>query len=127
MGIKGRLPLVLVVDDFDDARDMYAEFLGAGGYAVTAAADGEQALQAAARQQFDVIILDIALPKLDGISVIRELRRRNDHTPVITLSASVNEETRDNAVQAGASLALEKPCLPDELAEAVRRTLQRRS
>src|SRR5215472_17164450 len=87
---------ILLVDDFDDAREMYAEFLAATGHSVISASDGEQALEAAARHPFDLIILDIALPRLDGISVIRTLRRwpQTKLTPIITLSASVNEEMR---------------------------------
>jgi len=117
---------ILLVDDFDDAREMYAEFLAAVGHSISAAADGQQALDLAQRERFDVIILDIALPKVDGISVIRTLRNwpQTKGTPIITLSASVNEETRYEAVRAGANLSLEKPCLPDELATAVRKILR---
>ena len=118
---------VLLVDDFDDAREMYAEFLRAAGHRVTEAADGHEALERAERETYDLIILDIALPRVDGISVIRALRKRerNRRTPIITLSASVNEETRHEALEAGANLALDKPCLPDELAQAVSKMLRK--
>lgn len=117
---------ILLVDDFDDAREMYAEFLAAAGHRVTPAADGQEALDRAEGTKFDLIILDIALPRVDGISVIRALRKRepNQKTPIITLSASVNQETRDQALDAGANLALEKPCLPEELATAVAKMLR---
>ena len=119
---------ILLVDDFHDAREMYAEFLASNGHRVTPAADGQEALDLAEREKFDLIILDIALPRVDGISVIRALRRRepNQRTPIITLSASVNEETRHEALEAGANLALDKPCLPEELAAAVAKMLQQK-
>lgn len=118
---------ILLVDDFDDAREMYAEFLSSAGHRVLAVADGQAALEVAARESFDLIILDIALPKLDGISVIKRLRAQEatKQTPIITLSASVEEEVRMSAVEAGADLALDKPCLPMELETAVRVLLQR--
>lgn len=118
---------ILIVDDFDDAREMYAEFLSSVGHRVVSVADGQAALEAAVREAFDLIILDIALPKLDGISVIKRLRAREatKHTPIITLSASVEEEVRMSAVEAGADQALDKPCLPMELETAVRVLLQR--
>ena len=118
---------ILLVDDFDDARDMYAEFLSSSGHYVLAVGDGQAALEAAERERLDLIILDIALPKLDGITVIKMLRSREatKRTPIITLSASVEEEVRMAAVEAGADLALDKPCLPAELETAVRDFLER--
>jgi two-component system, cell cycle response regulator DivK len=118
---------ILIVDDFDDAREMYAEFLSSVGHRVVSVGDGQAALETAMSEPFDLIILDIALPKLDGISVIKRLRAREAtrRTPIITLSASVEEEVRMSAVEAGADLALDKPCLPMELETAVRVLLQR--
>jgi len=117
---------ILLVDDFDDAREMYGEFLASLGHRVLTAADGHAALEAAEREQLDLIILDIGLPRLDGIAVIRLLRAREGtrRTPIITLSAMVEDGMRTAAVEAGADLALDKPCLPMELEIAVRAFLQ---
>jgi DNA-binding response OmpR family regulator len=117
---------ILLVEDFEDAREMYAEFLCGAGHSISAAADGQQALDMAEHGGFDLIILDIALPKVSGITVIRRLRTwpQTKETPIITLSASVDDDTRYEAVNAGANLSLEKPCLPDELAAAVRKLLR---
>lgn len=112
---------ILIVDDFDDARELYAEFLRLRGYEVTGAADGPAALHLALPASYDVIILDLALPRMDGISVLRALRAdaKTARTPIIILSASVGSEPREETLRAGADLFLEKPCLPDELEAAI--------
>ena len=112
---------ILVVDDNEDSRSIYAEMLSLGGYGVVTAADGEEAIAYALRVPFDLIILDLCLPKIDGICVIKEVRSSSmaRSTPIITVSAG-DELMHSQALAAGADLALEKPCLPDELREAVR-------
>jgi len=117
---------VLIVEDTADSRDMYMEFLGSNGYQVTGAEDGLQALRVADATVPDLVVLDVALPKLDGFTVLRRLRKdpRFARTPILTLSASVANDYRDQAMRAGATDALEKPCLPDELLEAVRKALR---
>lgn len=116
---------VLIVDDFEDARDLYAEFLRLQGYDVSGAADGPAALNLALPAEYDVIVLDLALPRMDGLEVLRQLRRNEGtkRTPIIILSASVGQEPRDDALEAGADLFLEKPCLPDELEHAIESVL----
>ncbi len=112
---------ILIVDDFEDARELYAEYLRMRGFEVSAAADGPAVLHLAMPAQFDAIVLDLALPRMDGIDVLRELRRdpRTSAVPIIILSASVGPEPREQALEAGADLFLEKPCLPDELEAAI--------
>lgn len=112
---------VLVVDDNEDSRDIYSETLSLAGHRVVAAADGEEALAYALRVRFDLIILDLCLPKVDGIGVIKAVRSSPAarSTPIITVSAGDDLMHRE-ALAAGADLALKKPCLPDELEEAVR-------
>ena len=119
---------ILIVDDFDDARDLYAEYMRLRGFEVSSAADGEAALHLALPASFDLIILDLALPRMDGIAVLRELRRhpQTTRTPIIILSASVGDEPRLETLRAGANLFLEKPCLPDELEKAVLGLLEAR-
>jgi len=120
---------VLIVDDFEDARDLYAEFLRLQGYEVSGAADGPAALNLALPAGYDVIVLDLALPRMDGLEVLRQLRRnaKTKSTPIIILSASVGHEPREDALAAGADMFLEKPCLPDELEQAIQSVLPRRS
>jgi two-component system cell cycle response regulator DivK len=118
-------PRILVVEDFVDSREMYMEFLLAHGFEVVGAEDGLAALRSIEQHPPDVVVLDIALPKLDGLSVLRRLREdpRFAALPVLTLSASLGADYQREAVAAGATAALEKPCLPEELLEAVRKVL----
>ena len=119
---------ILIVDDFEDARELYAEYLRMRGFEVSCAADGEAALRLALPSGYDLIILDLALPRMDGIAVLRELRRHSPtaKTPIIILSASVGTEAREQTLRAGADLFLEKPCLPDELETAMLELLKAR-
>jgi two-component system cell cycle response regulator DivK len=120
---------ILIVDDFEDARELYAEYLRLRGFEMTGAADGQAALHLALPAGYDLIVLDLALPRMDGISVLRALRRNpaTARTPIIILSASVGTEAREQTLRAGADLFLEKPCLPDELESAIRELLSARS
>jgi DNA-binding response OmpR family regulator len=119
---------VLIVEDFVDSRDMYMEFLQAQGFEVIGAEDGLAALRAIETSAPDVVVLDVALPKLDGLSVLRKLRAdaRYARLPVLTLSASLGADYQQAAMAAGATAALEKPCLPEELLAALRKVLKER-
>ena len=119
---------ILIVDDFEDARELYAEYLRGRGFEVSSAADGEAALRLALPSGYDLIILDLALPRMDGIAVLRELRGHppTAQTPIIILSASVGAGAREQTLRAGADLFLEKPCLPDELETAMLELLKAR-
>lgn len=112
---------ILVVEDYADTRDLYVEYLSLMGHEVVAAEDGLEALRIALVVQPEVIVLDINLPRLDGLSVLRRLRAdpRLDRTPVLTLSASMGREADEEALEAGAVRALHKPLLPDELHQAI--------
>ena len=118
---------VLVVDDNEDSRAIYSEMLSLAGHGVVTAADGAEAIAYALRVPFDLIIvelgadLDVILQILNGIRVIKAVRSSPvaRHTPIITVSAG-DELMHRQALAAGANLALEKPCLPDELRDAVR-------
>ena len=118
---------VLLVGDCADDREMYAEFLAGRGYVIATASDGEEAVHLALKGRFDAILLDMALPKLDGIGVLMLLRSypKTRRVPVITLSARTGEEARSAATDAGANLVLEKPCTPEELETVLRVYLER--
>jgi two-component system KDP operon response regulator KdpE len=108
---------VLLVDDSAEDLAMYAEYLAGRGYDVTIATDGEQAVDLALREHFDVAVVDIGMPRLDGFGVARVLRNytRTKRLPIISLSARTGEQVRSEAMDAGANLALEKPYPPDQL------------
>jgi DNA-binding response OmpR family regulator len=113
---------VLIADDNVDDREMYRQFLVARGYIVSVASDGEEAVTRALNERFDIVVLDLALPKLDGIQVVTQLRSFTSTRglPVVTLSAQTGEHVRGAAVEAGADLALEKPLPPQDLESAIR-------
>lgn len=122
-------PLVLLVDDFEDARVMYGHYLSRSGYRVAEAATGEEALALALRDRPDIILLDMLLPGMDGWEVTKRLKAA-DHTrdiPIIAISALALDRERDRTERAGCDLFLAKPCSPADLAAAIVRVLSGRS
>jgi len=107
---------------------MYAEMLQHSGYVVITAKDGVEAVELASRAPFDLVILDLAMPRMDGIAVIRTLRSREatQDIPIITVSALVGSGMHSSVLEAGADAALDKPCLPREMERSVRRWLAQR-
>jgi CheY-like chemotaxis protein len=110
-----RGPLVLVVDDDRDARTIYREYLRAMGCRVVTARDGCAAIDQATLHRPDLIVMDMAMPHMDGWTATRHLRRRNStrHVPIIALTAVPS--ARDTAREAGCDAFLAKPCLPELL------------
>ena len=119
---------VLVVDDSPDARALYAEYLEFCGFQVETAADGEEAVQKAEASEPSVIIMDLAMPNVDGWEAIRRIRAipLMADTPIVALSAFALGEEPEKARQAGADLCLTKPCLPSQVGRVVRAMLLRR-
>ena len=112
---------ILVVEDSDDVRGSYVQWLQGAGYQVTEAADGQQAVEEARRARPDVVLLDINLPDQDGYSLAESFRRdpRMAKVPVIVLSGRTGFEHERRARSAGALIALSKPCAPDMILAAV--------
>jgi len=121
-------PRVLLVDDAEDHLAMYSDYLASRGFDVACARDGEAAVEVALKETFDIIIVDTVMPKLDGIGLLMVLRNysKTKRVPMISLSARSGEEARAAAVDAGANLAMEKPCSPEELEQTIRVFLRRR-
>jgi len=111
----------LVVDDYDDARVMYSEFLAFKGFEVVQAENGLQAIAQATSVLPDLIILDLALPDIDGIEVTRRLKRSpaTEAIPIVMLTANAQARMLDEARKAGCVAVLVKPCTPEELLEVV--------
>lgn len=127
-GSVRRRPRILLVDDVEDNRRIYATFLRARAFDVTVAADGQQALAKARALLPDVIVMDLAIPGIDGWEATRRLKgdRRTQGIPVIALTGYVLTGAREAAQQAGCSVFLTKPCLPDDLVRAIQQVLKRR-
>ncbi|MGH9372675.1 MAG: response regulator, partial [Vicinamibacterales bacterium] len=119
--MTARSHLVLLVEDFEDAREMYTEFLEYSGLRVAGASDAVQGLKMAEELQPSIILMDAALPGLSGWDAIKQLKANpaTKHIPVLMLTGHVLGDARDRAMAAGADGFIPKPCLPDELAERI--------
>jgi len=115
---------ILIIDDEPSIRQLVARYLQAENYQVISAKDGPSGLQAARSQDPDLIILDIMLPGLDGIDLLRELRRDCD-VYVILLTAKTEETDRVVGLSVGADDYVVKPFSPRELVARVKAALRR--
>lgn len=105
---------ILVVDDEDKIRDIIKKYASFEGYSVTEAANGMEAVEKCKNHKFDIIIMDIMMPELDGFSACREIRKTSD-TPVIMLSARGEEYDRIHGFELGIDDYVVKPFSPREL------------
>src|SRR6186713_1077713 len=119
-------PLVLVADDEPRITKLVAIALSEEGFRVVTANGGEQALQKAEEVRPDIILLDIVMPDLDGIEVMRQLRERRP-VPVILLTAKGSTADKAKGLDLGADDYVAKPFHPDELAARVRAVIRRSS
>jgi len=118
------MPTVLVVDDERQIATIARDYLTRAGFAVTVAADGVSGLELARQKHPDLVVLDLGLPKLDGLEVARALRRESD-VPIIMLTARVDESDRLRGFEIGADDYLTKPFSPRELVARVSSVLRR--
>jgi two-component system response regulator MprA len=125
MSNVGRDPRVLVVEDDDEIAQVLQRSLRLDGYDVRIAGDGEAALDQAAAYHPDLVILDLGLPKLDGIEVARRLRAADD-VPILMLTARDAVESRVEGLDSGADDYLVKPFERQELLARLRALLRRR-
>ena len=114
-------PTVLVVDDDADARLIYSEYLRAKGCVVVTASDGRAAIDKAMDLIPDAVVLDLAMPRVDGWTALKHLRESSwtAGIPIVVLTALC--ESRDQAFEAGCDAYLAKPCSPDVLWMQLRR------
>lgn len=115
---------VLVVDDEVNIRKVIREYCEFEGYQVVEAGDGREAVQICREQDFDIVVLDIMLPKLDGFSVCREIRKEKD-VPVIMLSARGEEYDKLFGFELGIDDYMVKPFSPVELMARIKVVLRR--
>ena len=117
----------LLIEDDDTIADFVARGLREAGFAVDRAADGAEGLEAALAQTYDVAVVDVMLPRRDGLSVIEELRRKGVMTPVLILSAKRSVDDRVRGLQAGGDDYLTKPFAFAELLARVQALVRRAS
>jgi two-component system cell cycle response regulator DivK len=126
---KGDLPKkILVVDDNQDSRELVVKVLKNKGYEMIEAADGEEALEKAVSERPDLILMDIAIPKIDGYEVTKRLKSLEEFkgTPIVALTAHAMMGDREKALEAGCEGYISKPINIRELPEQVRSFLRGR-
>ena len=118
-------PLILVVDDYQDAREMYAEYLQFSGFRVAEAKNGNEAVEQALSLKPDLILMDLSLPGMDGWEATRRLKadETTKHIPIVALTGHALAGASEGARKAGCDSFVTKPCLPDDLVVEVRRML----
>src|SRR5690349_5198487 len=125
--MEGGKPLVLLVDDFEDTRDLYAHFLSMKGFGVASATSGPDAVEKAAGLKPSVIVMDLSLPGMDGWETTKRLKadERTTHIPVLMLTAYGMDgpAAEGVALKAGFHGVLVKPCLPDRMITEIIRVL----
>jgi two-component system, cell cycle response regulator DivK len=124
-----KTPRVLLVDDFQDNREMYAEFLRFSGIDVDEAANGLEALEKTFALMPDVVVMDLSLPGIDGWEATRRLKAdaRTKHIPILALTGHALAGFSEGAKQAGCDAFVTKPCLPEDLLAQIQRMLDGRS
>ena len=124
-GPDGRHATLLVVEDDDDVLSVLRKVLLAEGYVVHTAQDGESGLASALDLEPDLMIIDVGLPRRDGVNVTRELRNRGFHKPVLMLTARTSVSDKVSGLDAGADDYLPKPFDLTELVARVKALLRR--
>jgi two-component system cell cycle response regulator DivK len=116
---------ILVVDDFDDTRLLLRTWLQKKGFRVVEAENGNHAVAAAQSSRPDLIIMDVEMPELDGLSATRQLRQLTDFAavPIVAVSAYGADQYRAHALAAGCNEYVSTPFEPDELERLIRMLL----
>jgi CheY-like chemotaxis protein len=122
-----RSPLVLLVEDDADTRYLYAAVFLQQGWKVQAAEDGEIAIARAIDSRPDIIVMDLAMPHLDGWKATRRLKRdqRTSQIPIVACTAHAFGRPVEDALDAGCDAYIVKPCLPEDLFREVKKVLAR--
>ncbi len=114
---------ILVVDDTQFMRQRIGKLLRQHGYETVEAQDGEEAVQVYQRQKPDAVLMDITMPKKDGLTALGEIRELDPNASVIMLTALGQQATALQAIQAGAIDFLVKPYTPEQVISALERAL----
>jgi len=118
---------ILVVDDDELVLVALVELLSPKGYRVSTALGGPQALEKIEKDRFDLLILDIIMPQMDGYQLCQRIRamERYSEIPIIMLTAKSGEEDKERGLEAGANLFLPKPISPQRLLEMIESTIEK--
>lgn len=117
---------ILIADDEPDMREIFAAWLRKLGCTVTEVVDGREALDALKRTEFDAIVTDVRMPRVDGIQLVHHLHHSGTYVPVIIFVSGFVDLPLADAYDLGVEAVLSKPCPRKELIAALRRSIQRR-
>ena len=119
--------MVLVVDDYADAREMYAAWLRVSGYRVALAGTVTEALSLALRHLPDAILMDLSMPGIDGLEATRRLKAdpRTSHIPILAMTGHVESHVADDAAAAGCDGFIVKPSPAPEVVRVIGDLVQR--
>ena len=122
---KRDIPVILVIEDYPDTRDLLSSLLRTKGYKVVEACDGQEGLRQASRIKPDLILMDLALPALDGVEATRQIRERDklSQTPIFAISAFATAEVARDALAAGCTEVFRKPIEIEPFLGKIRATL----
>ena len=115
---------ILAVDDSQTMRDVVKETLESAGYQVTVAENGQDGLEKFKQGKFDLIIADINMPIMDGITMIKEIRKLDSEIPIITLTTESEETKKQEGRQAGADGWIVKPFRPAQFLDIIKQILE---
>jgi two-component system OmpR family response regulator len=115
---------VLLIDDDVELSNMLGDFIGAEGFEVVVENNPEIGLMRATTNQFDIIVLDVMMPKINGLEVLRKVREQSK-VPVIMLTAKGDDDSRILGLELGADDYVAKPCTPREIVARIRAILRR--
>jgi two-component system chemotaxis response regulator CheY len=119
------MAMILAVDDSTSMRQMVAFTLKGAGFGVVEAADGKEALAAAQKTKFDLVLSDVNMPVMDGIALVKELRALPNYkfTPILMLTTESAGNKKAEGKQAGATGWIVKPFNPDQLLSTIKKVL----
>ena len=125
MAKKTGASTILVIEDYTDSRTLLSSLLRAKGYKVVEARDGKEGVLQANRVTPDLILMDLAMPEMDGVEAARQLRQRNtlSRTPIFVISAYATADVQRDAIAAGCAEVFAKPLDIESLLKRIKVTL----
>jgi len=116
---------ILIIEDYSDSRTLLSSLLRGQGYKVVEARDGKEGLRQANRVTPDLILMDLAMPEMDGVEATRQLRQRHtlSRTPIFAISAYATADVKEDAIAAGCAEVFAKPLDVESLLGRIKATL----
>lgn len=123
---KDGAPIILVIEDYTDSRTLLSSLLRARGFEVIEARDGKEGLRQASRVTPDLILMDLAMPEMDGVEATRKLRKipSLSRTPIFAISAFATARVEGDALAAGCAAVFPKPLNIESLLAKIKATLK---